>query len=335
MELPRNIVIGNRVIDRIPAICNTLKLTHGLVLSDPVTAKIAGDKVSDILEADMEMAGDVTEDEIEKFHSEIRNRKLGFIVSVGGGRVIDFGKMTALKKKVPFVSVPTSPSHDGIASERVSLKGKDQRHSLKGEPPIAVAADIEIMRKAPAKLIASGAADVISNYTAVHDWKLAARRGEYYADYSASLSLLSAEIVMNSASGISERTEKGIRNLVEALISSGISISLAGSSRPASGAEHMFSHALDLMGSDALHGEQCGVGSIITAYMQGGDWKSIKDTLKLVGAPVTAGGLGISEEMIVKALLGANRIRKRYTILDEKPLDKKKAEEVCRATGVF
>ena len=56
------------------------------------------------------------------------------------------------------------------------------------------------------------------------------------------------------------------------MISSGMAISIAGNSRPASGSEHKFSHALDMIApKPALHGEQCGVGTIMMMYLHGGD----------------------------------------------------------------
>jgi glycerol-1-phosphate dehydrogenase [NAD(P)+] len=266
------------------------------------------------------------------------------VVAVGGGKVIDVSKLVAYRNSVPFVSVPTAPSHDGIASETASIQGQDgDKCSFKARSPIAIVADIGILKSAPYRLIASGAADVISNYTAVNDWKIAAKsKGEYYSEYAASLALLSSEIVTNSARMIKGLEERGIRNLVEALISSSISMSLAGSSRPASGAEHAFSHALDTMGAEGLHGEQCGVGSIIMAAHQGEksqqqpvSWEAIRDALKAVGAPVTADGLGVGKDKILDALLEGRNVRDRYTILHEKPLDRKAAEQLCRATGVF
>ena len=73
--------------------------------------------------------------------------------------------------------------------------------------------------------------------------------------------------------------EEGVRLVVKALISSGVAMSIAGTSRPASGGEHKFSHWLDSnCNNPALHGEQCGLGSIITMYLHGGDWKRIKNT---------------------------------------------------------
>ena len=121
------------------------------------------------------------------------------------------------------------------------------------------------------------------------------------------------------------------------IIISGISMSVAGSSRPTSGSEHMFSHALDRMGiSPAMHGEQCGVGSIIMMYLHGGDWQSIKTALRRIGAPTDAKGLGISDEDIIEALTTAHEIRKdRFTILGDNGLTKESARKAATITGVI
>ncbi len=75
--------------------------------------------------------------------------------------------------------------------------------------------------------------------------------------------------------------EESARLVVKTLFSSGMAISIAGSSRPASGSEHTFSHALDkILDKPCLHGEQCGVGTILMMYLYGGDWKFIRDSLK-------------------------------------------------------
>ncbi len=95
-------------------------------------------------------------------------------------------------------------------------------------------------------------------------------------------------------------------------------MSIAGSSRPASGGEHKFSHALDrLAPGKALHGESCGIGTIISMYLHGGDWRSIRSSLKTIGAPTTPADLGIPDTTAVEALMMAKTIRpERFTIFD-------------------
>jgi glycerol-1-phosphate dehydrogenase [NAD(P)+] len=339
IQLPREVIVGNGVIERMGEICGRLGLNgNALVLSGGTTRKIAGERIREILSkkqhASLSVVREASFSEADRICAA--NGGFDFVVGAGGGKVIDMGKLVATKRQVPFVSVPTAPSHDGIASERVTIHTENEKASVRADAPVGVVADIRILRSAPYRLIASGCADAVSNYTAVHDWKLGRNRGEYYSEYAASLSLLAADIVMGSAEMIRVREERGIRNLVEALVSSGIAMSMVDSSRPASGAEHMFSHALDYLESPGLHGEQCGLGSIITAELQGQDWARIRESLALIGAPVTIEQLGISEEVFVKAFLEARDIRReRYTILDEVALTKDKILRAGRTTGVL
>jgi len=116
-----------------------------------------------------------------------------------------------------------------------------------------------------------------------------------------------------------------------------VAMSIAGSSRPGSGSEHLFSHALDLIvPKHALHGEQCGIGTILMARLHNINWKRIKETLQKVGAPTTAKELGIKPQYIVEALIKASTLRpERYTILDEKKLNYESAEKLAKATGVI
>jgi glycerol-1-phosphate dehydrogenase [NAD(P)+] len=337
LELPRRVVVGRDAISSIGKDCEILGLSGSpLILADDRTLKIAGGRVLDSLSGfspATEMVRDSTTGEADRVSGLAAGHSC--IVSVGGGKVIDIGKVAAFRAGIPFISVPTAPSHDGIASERASLTQGNGKASVRARPPLAIIADIGVLMAAPRRLISSGSADAISNLTAVQDWNLARERGEYYSRYAASLAMFSAEIVIDSAGLIRESRERGIRNLMEALLTSGISMSMAGSSRPASGSEHAFSHALDSLGSGALHGEQCGVGSIMMARLQGGDWKRIRDALKQAGAPVTAGELGVSDSLVVEALVKARGLRERHTILNEKPLDEGKARELARATGVI
>jgi len=334
IELPRKVVTGDGAIDMIPDLTDDLRLWgDSIVISDATTKDIAGDKVKEYLKSPLvymiEGPGD---EEIENILREIRkSTSIKYLAGVGGGKIIDITKVVALKANLPFLSIPTAASHDGIASPQASIKGKVPT-SLKAHCPIGVVADTAIIRKAPPRLNAAGCADAISNYTAVLDWKLASKeRGEYYGDYASVLAMLSAEIVIHHADEIKD----DISILVESLISSGVAIGIAGSSRPCSGSEHSFSHALDIIcPSPALHGEQCGVGTIMMAYLHNAEWETIRDALKKVGAPTTAKELGIEDRYIIEALMKAHNIRDRYTILRD-GLSAEKAQELAEVTGVI
>ena len=128
-----------------------------------------------------------------------------------------------------------------------------------------------------------------------------------------------------------------MRILVEALISSSVAMCIAGSTRPASGSEHLFSHALDMVApKPALHGEQVGVGAIMMSYLHGRNWRAIRDVLRRAGAPTNARELGIEDKYIVEALTIAHKIRpERYTILGDRGLSWEAAERLVRVTEVI
>jgi glycerol-1-phosphate dehydrogenase [NAD(P)+] len=325
IELPRKVIVGDNAICEVDSLCRELGLTgRPLIIADETTAKIAGKTIS------IELSEPVTivESNTQKIHPDGLH---DYVIGVGGGRILDLGKIHSFENKMPFISVPTSASHDGIASPQASVKG-EKPVSVQVHCPLGVVADTKIIMGAPRRLLASGAADAISNYTAVLDWQLAHReKGEYYGDYASALSGMSAEIIMESG----DRIYSNISILVEALLSSGVAIGIAGSSRPASGAEHMISHALDMIcEKPALHGEQCGLASIITAYLHEADWMRVRDSLRKVGAPITAAQLGLPGEKIIEAVSMAAQIRDRHTILRD-GISEDTARMACEKTKVI
>jgi glycerol-1-phosphate dehydrogenase [NAD(P)+] len=322
MQLPRDVVIGHDVLPQLPAVCKDLKLgSSALLVSGKGTMNLAGDKVMSILSASCEVRPFLAEEiNISVIKAgEKAAAGMDFLIGVGGGRVIDTAKIVSYNLDLPFISVPTAASHDGIASARASVPMEGGHSSLEAEPPIAIVADTGIIASAPHRLLAAGCADVISNYTAILDWELAHRvKGEPMSEYAVTLSKMTAEILVKDAHLIKPHQEQSAWLVTKALVSSGVAMSIAGSSRPASGGEHKFSHALDrLAPGKALHGESCGIGTIISMYLHGGDWRGIRTSLKTIGAPTTPADVGIEDSVAVEALLMAKTIRpERFTILD-------------------
>ncbi len=332
IELPRRVIVGDGAIREVRKIFDELGIDrNSLVISDLNTYKVAGKRIERNLDAESLIIKGFMNDNIDEGLQKIRECEIGFVIGVGGGSVIDTAKICAFKAGVPYASVPTAASHDGITSPQATIPNK-KPVSMRVHSPVAIIADTEIIRKAPYRLLAAGCGDAISNYTAVLDWKLAKReRNEYFGDYAASLSMMSAKIVMENA----DKIRNDVSILVEALISSGVAMGIAGSSRPCSGAEHQFSHALDILCPGiALHGEQCGVGTIMMAYLHKADWKRIRDVLNDLKAPVTADDLGIEDKFIIKALTMAHKIRDRYTILRD-GLSMNDAIKLAKKTGVI
>jgi glycerol-1-phosphate dehydrogenase [NAD(P)+] len=315
-------VIGHDVLGQLPAVCEDLKLgASALLVSGKSTMDLAGSRVKKILSQDYEVATFLAEEINVAIIKDAEHdaADVDFLIGVGGGRVIDTAKIVSYNIDRPFISIPTAASHDGIASARASVPTIEGHASLEAHPPMAIIADTGIIASAPHRLLAAGCADVISNYTAILDWELAHRvKGEPMSEYAITLSKMTAEILVKNAHLIKPHQEQSAWFVIKALVSSGVAMSIAGSSRPASGGEHKFSHALDkLAPGKALHGESCGIGTIISMYLHGGDWRSIRSSLKMIGAPITPADLGIEDAVVVEALLMAKSIRpERFTIFD-------------------
>jgi glycerol-1-phosphate dehydrogenase [NAD(P)+] len=344
MQLPREVIVGKGTLACVTEVAELLGLAgSALIVAGPKSREVAGKTVEDLLEkagmnVDALLVKKVNSEEIRKVEKKIKAQRPSVLIGVGGGTKIDVAKLCASRHAIPFISVPTTLSHDGIASPLASVKGLDKPYSVMAQAPLAIIADTEVISQAPWRSVVSGCGDAISKFTAVKDWKLAHReRGEYYGEYAASLALMSAKLVTQNAKLIQPKNDEGLRVLLEALISCGVAMSIAGSSRPCSGAEHLFSHALDMANHHhAMHGEQCGVGSVLAAYLQRMNWKRIKETLEQIGAPTTACELGVKDEDVVEALGLAATIRpERYTILQKLGLDRKGCENTAKATGVI
>jgi len=343
IDLPRIVLVGRDVLEFLGEICGELGLERALVVTGRKTYKIAGGRAQSILEesgiqVETTYVSEADMETVERVRGEAGTMAAQVVVGVGGGRTIDVAKLSAARNGTLFISVPTTASHDGIASSSASVKGLKRPYSVKARAPIAVVADSRIIAEAPYRFTASGCGDVVSKAVAVRDWRLAHEvRGEYYGEYAASLALMSSSLVMRSAHQIRGRLEEGYRTLLEALVSCGVAMSIAGSSRPCSGSAHLFSHALDIIAPrPALHGEQCGVGTVMMAKLHGLDWRSIRDSLRVIGAPTTARELGISREDVVEALVKAREIRPdRYTILNRVNLTLDAAEALGEECGVI
>lgn len=344
MQLPREVIVGKGVLERIPEVMQRLGLTgSALIVAGQKSIEVAGARVRQLLEnsgidVDVAIVDTATVKDVSAIEERIKQSKPNVLFGVGGGTKIDAAKLSSAGKGIPYISVPTSLSHDGIASPLASVKGLGKPYSVMVQAPMAIIADTEAIAQAPWRSVVSGCGDVIAKLTAVKDWQLAqSDKNEYYGEYAASLALMSARLVMRNADFVEPGNDEGPRVLLEALISCGVAMSIAGSSRPCSGSEHLFSHALDQMnGSKAMHGEQCGVGSIIMAYLQGENWRRIRHTLKQIKAPTNARELGAKDKDVVKALELAAKIRpERYTILHKLNLKKDACERAARNTGVI
>ncbi len=338
IQLPRDVVAGHDALKQLPLVVADLGLKGSLlVVSGKSTMQTVGLRVLDLLkeagfETDSLIVGNITYEEVTRVANYAQRCGAVLLIAVGGGRIIDIAKIVSYNIDIQFISVPTAVSHDGIASSRASIHTDEGSISVAAHPPLAIVADTEILANAPRKLTAAGYADTIANYTAILDWDMATReRGEKSSEYATALSMIAAELMVENADIIKNYDERAAWIVMKALFASGVAMSIAGSSRPASGGEHKFAHMLERLNpGQILHGEACGVGTILSMYLHGGDWRRIRDSLKMIGAPTTPAELGVSDEVVIAAALHAKEIRKeRYTIFDTDIPEEKIREAVA------
>ena len=344
MELPRRILIGNDVIYQLGSFIRDLNDKTSIVAvisGNTVKARVGKECVEALDGSSMKHiwieTPNASMNDINSSQSLVRKEQPNFIVGVGGGRSVDVAKMISFNLNIPFISVPTSASHDGISSPFVSIRGRDKPYSLKAHAPIGVIADTKLISEAPYRLQASGCGDLIGKITAVKDWELARDdNNEYFGSYAANLANMSAKIIIENSSKLSYRAN--IRTIVEALISAGVASCIAGSSRPCSGSEHLFSHALEYVAKTncGLHGERVGIGTIMMSKIHGLDHDTIIKTLQNIKAPTTAKEIDVTEDQIIQSLLIAQSLRpERYTILNKIKMDKGSAREIAKSVSVI
>jgi len=239
-------------------------------------------------------------------------------------------KFAANMAGMPMIAVATNLAHDGIAAPVSSLEHESGKGSYGVAPPVAVIVDLDRVHAAPERMVRAGIGDVISNLSAIADWELAA------ADTGERLDGLAVTLARTAAHAVAYQpgttaSDEFLTVLAEALILSGISMTVAGSSRPASGGDHEIMHAIDkLYPGTGHHGELAGVGALFCAHLRGdtGQQQLISACLARHGLPRTPAELGLSEAKFTKAVVCAPGTRPgRYTILERLGLTETEAAQ--------
>ena len=261
------------------------------------------------------------------------------IVAIGGGRCLDVAKLAAARAGLTLFSVPTQLSHDGICSPVAVVPGDDGRaESLGAIAPHAVFVSLPTLALAPPAAAAAGLGDLLANPLALRDWQLAVEHGvEEPIDQDAwDLSVRSFEGIeryLDTDPAESVKDPEFLKALVDSLVTSGMAMIHAHSSRPASGAEHEISHAIDrLFGGRALHGAQVAFGCIISLALYEEDTDAFRGRLRRLGLPDHPTHLGLSEDDLVQVLLEAPNTRPgRYTILEQAdPVETRNLHRITR-----
>ncbi len=256
------------------------------------------------------------------------------VVGIGGGRTLDVAKYAASLAGLPMVAVATSLAHDGIASPVASLELAGRKGSYGVQMPVAVVVDLDLVKSSEPGMRRSGIGDVVSNLSAIDDWRLAEReRGEEVDGVAVTFARVAAMAVLHRTDGIED--DEFLIALAEALVLSGLAMATAGSSRPCSGGDHEILHAIDhLFPGTAWHGELAGAASLFVTHLRGDEnlASELDACLRRHSLPRLPGELGLSEEQFAEAVHYAPRTRPdRYTLLEHLDLGEQEARERVRA----
>ena len=272
--------IGSGVIGLVPEALRTFGFKKPFVVCDPTTYKVAGEKVVEILKNagvsytlfifPIEPDAHLEPDEFTVGSASMAfDPSCDVVLAVGSGVINDTCKVLAHIAKIPSMVVGTAPSMDGYASGSSSMVQNGLKVSLYNACPIAIIADLDIMKDAPLRMLMAGLGDVLAKCIALCDWRIAKIVvEEAYCDSMAHLMRYCVQKCLDNAEGLINREPEAIKCVIEGLVLSGVAMSFAGSSRPASGLEHYFSHIWEMVtlqrhGETELHGIQVGVGTCL------------------------------------------------------------------------
>lgn len=202
---------------------------------------------------------------IEEMMKQLDNPEV--IVAFGAGTIMDFGRYPAYKLGIPFVAIPTLASSDGFTANICSAILNGQKKSTPMCAPILVVADLDIIKGAPARLVASGINDILAKYVSLTDWRIAHLvADEYYCPMVAELAEHALKLMREAADKYAATGVADHEAMTMAQMESGLTMQLLNHSRAASGAEHLMAHLVELHPprfekAEGIHGECVGVGT--------------------------------------------------------------------------
>lgn len=270
-----------------------------LIVADEITWEVAGKKVSELLKTSGCRGREVifslplhATDEVANWLSAQWSQDIALVFAVGSGTINDLVKWAASRAEVPYIAVPTAASMNGYTSPISALLIQGFKRTQPCTPPEGVLTEPEVVASAPQRMTAAGYADLMSKAVADVDWQISNLLwGELYCPLPRRLVAEADEWLEGHLVELRENEHRAVTYLLEALLLSGIGMTIAGSSTPSSGAEHLISHWLEMKAlkegkEPSLHGLQVGIGTLValTLYEMllettSGDWKPSESEL--------------------------------------------------------
>jgi glycerol-1-phosphate dehydrogenase [NAD(P)+] len=258
---------------------------HVAVVADVRTWDICGRRVEEVLGRagidtarvlvpDRPHAGPICDDVmVASVVERLRPVHPNLVVAVGSGVINDLSKWAAFQLGMPYVVVATAASMNGYSSANVAPTIGGVKMLIEARAPLAVLAEPRIIEQSPAEMLAAGFGDTIAKHQSTADWVMnRSLSGEYFCLFCAGIVTRLEPLYLDRPEDIRDRRPEAVRGLFEALFWTGMAMTLMGTSIPASGGEHLFSHTLDMMAEvrgerHDLHGRQVGLGTVLSAAL--------------------------------------------------------------------
>ena len=272
----RQVIIAEDALCSLTDILSKAGSRKVFFLYDTTTYSVAGTKIAEIMQNSNIPSSDYILAEAEPVPDEktIGSVLIHFdpdcdmIVSVGSGTINDIGRFISFKLHLPYMVIATAPSMDGFASNVSPLIVNHMKTTYEAKAPVAILGDVNLLKEAPMEMIAAGIGDILGKYTCLCDWEIAhILLEEYHCSTIEQMVRYSIHTVTENMNLVKSRDPKAVKSIMEALVLSGIAMSFAGNSRPASGSEHHLSHYFEMMflfqgKKPILHGAKVGIATI-------------------------------------------------------------------------
>ena len=306
------------------------------MISEPFLIENFKDKIEEIQKdfngAQIYAIGNADFDEAVSIAKRVCIEDIKVIIGFGGGRVLDTAKYAAFISKALYICLPTTLSNDSLASPFAVLGTEgSSRKTLPCKIPAAIIVDTDMIVNAPVGQTLSGIGDTLAKYTALYDWQISAERTKTHIDdFAYGIAQMSFDSVFH-CDDKDIKSKTFIKILSRSLVMGGLAMEIAGSSRPSSGSEHLFCHALEEYYPEIRisHGIGVALGSIGACIMQGKGERRLMEVMKTYNIDTDPMAYGMTKDIFVDAWQKAEGTRPgRITILNETDLNRAWLEEI-------
>lgn len=308
------IVLSDDALSLLPRLVRELSSGPAVLVVDQTPMTRLGGDVKDQVARSLSAVMPLTVRVLpEPFHADLPSARalaaeldgVGVIVSLGSGGVTDVAKYARhlTGRRLPFVSVPTAASVTAFTSALSVLLVDGAKRTLPSAPPEVVVCDLPTLCEAPVAMTCAGFGDVLARSVSYGDWYLAAELGmaDGFSHVPGRMLAACEQIMLGLAEGVATRQPAAVKAVMEAVLLSGMAMSVVGQTSPLSGWEHVISHFLDMTAHHdgrrpALHGEQVGVATLLAARAYEQAWPQLD--LDALSAELTDDRVAVGEARV-------------------------------------